>query len=1603
MDDFIPRNYQIQLMEIALQQNTIIYLPTGSGKTFIALMTLKQLSEPLAKSYSEGGKLSVILVNTVALVDQHAKYFENHTYFKVGRYSGEFNLDFWPREKWYEEYNKFNVIIMTSQILKNLIESNYIDLNKINLLIFDECHHGVSNQPMRQIMMNFQGLTSPPRVLGLTATLLNGNCSPLKAMNEVKTLETTYHAKVATVNGLEVIVGYSTNPKELIHYFDKHMCSSIEMEAITELQKVANVLCSIRLINKKPDKVMNLQRLDENETDMKKLKNLVEDCIKQIQMFGMYGGCIATISYIFQIERIKRTCIDADVMQLLNYVTSVLSYIKKIFENKMKDVEGKDKILKYSSNKVIVLISVFEEFKLNSKEELCGIVFVERRFTAKIVCHILEHLALFDSTFQVKANFMVGMQNNPYSNMKENLFIAKKNKQVIESFIHKEINVICSSSVLEEGVDIPKCTLVIKFDKPTNYRSYIQSKGRARHKLSMFYTLVEKEEGAKYLSTLKQFQDVENILNNYLIGKNMERPQPTQQDLMEMYNENPLPPYYVDGPNSANVNMLSAIALLCQYCQSLPTDGYTVYAPDWYIEKKEKTRVHIMMPTICPIVEPIAGHWMSNAKDAKRAAALRACILLHQCGELDDHLMPKKQEVTEEDVSFLFTHYPAVKEANAGTKNKRRLHKKQVPKCLQGELKSNSMKLYLHIINLSPEFSRKEDINQSTLYDMYSSNLCYGVLSPRALPVICDFPTYVSLGTVNVSVEINKGCVVLTKTDLDDIKEFQYLIFNDVLEVLKPFLIFDNSHESQLLLVVPVNKQYRTIDFDVLRNHFSLKPMYGSLTLDEKLNLDVTQENYLKKIVSPTYRSGTMYVVTEVSYNRNPTSDFPNCSYSNFMEYYKDKHNILVLNKNQPLLLVKALSKRLNLIKPRGEMSKKKRKYEEAVEYLIPELLIKQDIPGELWIQASFLPTILTRIVFLLNVEELRSRIALETRLGQVQVLECSPLKLDEHLLDYDPNIEKKENPVKITIQESTGLSENINFVSKVINKDYSAKRTEAEYPWSDIEEPKDLDRQLNVTIMDIEYYEQFMQKKTPDINSSSPKHVYPALTYNKDFTEVKLGCLQIPFYNQGPDQCDVYKALTAIKANDIVNLERLETLGDSFLKLIATLYITLKFPDFNEGQSTTLKSRIVSNKNLYYLAVKKNLGGIMQYSTLAPKEEWLPPSYCAPSKVQNEILDKNMSYSSLFDVNIPAEEQITGILSLDTVNEINNLETVKENPEELESCLHSVCHFLKHQYIGDKNVADAIEALIGLYFETSGFTGAVKIVEWIGIIPKSERLLDLIKQPSKSPLITSVTDISRFNFMLPEWVKIEKQLDYTFKNRAYLLQALTHGSYSCNRLTRSYETLEFLGDAVLDFLITCHIYESCGFLNPGQLTDLRSALVNNNTFASFVVRLGIQKSLLIMNSQLQGQIDRFVSYMQSRNYVIDDEVVILLDEDDLHLAEYVDVPKILGDIFEALAGAIYLDSNKDLNVVWRVFYKIMYKEIDMFSKNVPKNVIRKLYETQGLYPKFSDATPATGNTTMVALEYMLNGRPKRVFGFGTNKTMAKKAAAKIALRSLNL
>lgn len=72
-------------------------------------------------------------------------------------------------------------------------------------------------------------------------------------------------------------------------------------------------------------------------------------------------------------------------------------------------------------------------------------------------------------------------------------------------------------------------------------------------------------------------------------------------------------------------------------------------------------------------------------------------------------------------------------------------------------------------------------------------------------------------------------------------------------------------------------------------------------------------------------------------------------------------------------------------------------------------------------------------------------------------------------------------------------------------------------------------------------------------------------------------------------------------------------------------------------------------------------------------------------------------------------------------------------------------------------------------------------------------------------------------------------------------------------------QRLEFLGDSVLDILITWYLYQSHADVDPGELTDLRSASVNNENFAQVAVRHNFEKHLQYCSSVLQSQITEYV------------------------------------------------------------------------------------------------------------------------------------------------
>lgn len=112
-----------------------------------------------------------------------------------------------------------------------------------------------------------------------------------------------------------------------------------------------------------------------------------------------------------------------------------------------------------------------------------------------------------------------------------------------------------------------------------------------------------------------------------------------------------------------------------------------------------------------------------------------------------------------------------------------------------------------------------------------------------------------------------------------------------------------------------------------------------------------------------------------------------------------------------------------------------------------------------------------------------------------------------------------------------------------------------------------------------------------------------------------------------GPSPSIILQALTMSNANDGINLERLETIGDSFLKYAITTYLYCTYENVNEGKLSYLRSKQVSNLNLYRLGRRKVLGESMIATKFEPHDNWLPPCYFVPKELEQALIDAKVSY----------------------------------------------------------------------------------------------------------------------------------------------------------------------------------------------------------------------------------------------------------------------------------------------------------------------------------------------------------------------------------------
>ncbi len=222
---------------------------------------------------------------------------------------------------------------------------------------------------------------------------------------------------------------------------------------------------------------------------------------------------------------------------------------------------------------------------------------------------------------------------------------------------------------------------------------------------------------------------------------------------------------------------------------------------------------------------------------------------------------------------------------------------------------------------------------------------------------------------------------------------------------------------------------------------------------------------------------------------------------------------------------------------------------------------------------------------------------------------------------------------------------------------------------------------------------------------------------------------------------------------------------------------------------------------------------------------------------------------------------------------------------------------------------------------------------------------------------------------------KLQKTIGYTFKNANLLTLALTHPSYSSEAGLERYKSnqrLEFLGDAVLELVVSDYLYKEHPTEEEGELTRKRSSLVFEAALAVCARNIGLGEFILLG-----------IGETGCRGY---------------------EKPSILSDAFEALIGAMYLDGGIDAA---RTFiYKFVTERIDELSLlHDGKSLIQKyVQKTAGntLFYQTEEVIPTDGALRCFRASLYINGELISE-GIGQSKKIAEQDAAGKACKRLNI
>lgn len=470
LKQFSPRPYQLDIFKSAISQNTLVVLPTGLGKTAIAMMLAARrlLSYPTQKI--------LFVAPTKPLVEQQLKSFKNGFLLHEDEYA-LFTGSVSPLKR-QELWESSKIIFSTPQTIENDVLSNKISLENVSLLVIDEAHRATGDYAYCFLAKNYLSSASHPRLLALTAS----PGSDKEKIDEV------------TANlGIEKIEYRKADDKEIEEFTAGTTVSWKLLELPEKFIKIISYLKEA--YTNKLSQVKNLGFLSGSYQDFSKsqLLRLQQELHGRVVKGEKSIEILQSISILAQALKLAHATELAEsqtIFSLHEYTFGILKQAKTTKTKAIKNLAMDPLFLSALSLTRDLLKEQIEHPKipflkeqvthiLAKKPDAKIIIFAQYRDTAATIKNHLEGISCELFFGQAKKNG-VGLSQ-------------KKQQEILEQFRNNTFSCLLATSVAEEGLDIPSVDHVIFYEPvPSAIRS-VQRRGRTgRHEEGFVTVLLAK-------------------------------------------------------------------------------------------------------------------------------------------------------------------------------------------------------------------------------------------------------------------------------------------------------------------------------------------------------------------------------------------------------------------------------------------------------------------------------------------------------------------------------------------------------------------------------------------------------------------------------------------------------------------------------------------------------------------------------------------------------------------------------------------------------------------------------------------------------------------------------------------------------------------------------------------------------------------------------------------------------------------------------------------------------------------------------------------------------------------------------------------------------